>query len=413
MRAATRGRDDVRWSGTGGERHAIARLARLVAAAALMMAAPAAAFADACSDEVDANNRVFLERAQNFKLDLSLSGDDAVQAQHECEQARRLYQMDVDWLPREQRAEALCGGRLRTTCNAACWSSNAARDKAAMDKDCARAARLAQPIERAKSLCFATGDDHPADAIVAACGAVVVAADAAPKDRAEAFIRRAGIFDDRKEADAALADYADAIRAQPQDARYLYLRALFDLTHDRRDAALPDLTAALALDQGDPDIWQSRAELYERRDDYAAAIADLDHAITAAAKAAPKDADRVTGLLLSRAHDLMMKGDLDRAAREYKAAGRRGGIGNDVLVKMGLAEIEDRRHGPVAPKPMDAGDACATLNAYVKMGAMANNQLVPLLVPLCNTHADAAVPCATLKTITDAGVDNPGLVCKR
>jgi tetratricopeptide (TPR) repeat protein len=383
----------------------IKKLLRIIVATGAI-AAPSAALADACSDFVAEDNRIALDHAANFKLEFTLNHD-AESARRDCDQATKVYQMSIDWLARTRRAEAACGARLETECHSDCWSKHVAEDKARVDKSCAEAERLSHPVEQAKDICFnrffidASNDD-----IFKACSEVIGFANADPKDRAEAFMRRAPLFEYRKDLASAVKDFSEAIRLQPQNAKYLFSRALFYRTQKEEDRAFKDLSLALQLDKTNSDIWETRAEIFEGRKDYDSAIADLDQAI----KIGSHDSSTVDHMLDRRAYDFVLKGDYDRATKEYRALGRRDKQGA-TLAKQGLDDIESRRHGPVKPTPMDSANACATLKAYVMMGPLPD-KLIPLLVPLCNAHADATVPCATLQVFANAGVPNPGIVCK-
>ena len=78
--------------------------------------------------------------------------------------------------------------------------------------------------------------------------------------------------------DVAVTACDEALRSDPQSARFLKARGLLNLRLGKLDAAEADYTRSLSLDDRDADAFYGRAIVRWRKDDRAAALADLSAA---------------------------------------------------------------------------------------------------------------------------------------
>jgi tetratricopeptide (TPR) repeat protein/tRNA A-37 threonylcarbamoyl transferase component Bud32 len=113
----------------------------------------------------------------------------------------------------------------------------------------------------------------------------------------------------------ALADYGQAIRLDPKDARGYGKRGIAYREKGDTDRALADFTEALRLDPKDVEILGSRGLAYSRKGDYDRAFADFAEAI----RLAPDDVLAYSG----RGNAYSARGDYDRAIADYTEALRR------------------------------------------------------------------------------------------
>jgi tetratricopeptide (TPR) repeat protein/V8-like Glu-specific endopeptidase len=114
--------------------------------------------------------------------------------------------------------------------------------------------------------------------------------------------------------DGAIADYTQAIKANPKSAELLLRRGLWRAAADDTDGAIADYTAALALDPGYPAALLSRSQSYSDRND--AGKRDLDMAIedlSALLKRFPESAE----LALNRAYMLTRDRRFPEAIADY------------------------------------------------------------------------------------------------
>jgi tetratricopeptide (TPR) repeat protein/predicted aspartyl protease len=116
-------------------------------------------------------------------------------------------------------------------------------------------------------------------------GKTVVVPVGEPTD-AEGFSRRGGAFASRRDFDHALADLSRAVALAPAEPRYLEQRAQAYLQNGQPFLAMADLDAALKLKPGDIPALVSRAGLRLSGRDAPHALADLDAADALAAKEA-------------------------------------------------------------------------------------------------------------------------------
>lgn len=110
-----------------------------------------------------------------------------------------------------------------------------------------------------------------------------------------------------------LADYAEAIRLDPTNARAYTTRASY-YAKDGRDLtkALADATTAIDVAPTDYSLYQFRAEIHMARGELEAVVADYDTALTMH----PDDAE----ILLARGDAWRARGDYRKALADYEAA---------------------------------------------------------------------------------------------
>lgn len=134
-----------------------------------------------------------------------------------------------------------------------------------------------QGLETHIELCNRVADISPDDRI-ASCGAVIEAGAQTPRTRAVALNNRGNARYRKGDYDLAIADYGEAIKANPRYAR----------------------------------AFNNRGLAFQKKGDYARAIADFSQAIRLDPKSAPA--------FVNRAETFRRKGELRRASNDYNAA---------------------------------------------------------------------------------------------
>ncbi|MDR2662502.1 MAG: CHAT domain-containing protein [Treponema sp.] len=112
--------------------------------------------------------------------------------------------------------------------------------------------------------------------------------------------------------DAAIADWTEAIRLNPEDAYAYYNRGVAYKNQGDLDRAIADYTAALALNPELAEAYNNRGLAYAAKGDLDRAVADY----TAAINLNPEYAYAYN----NRGNAYQAKGDLDRAVADYTAA---------------------------------------------------------------------------------------------
>jgi len=132
-------------------------------------------------------------------------------------------------------------------------------------------------------------------------------------DFAPAYQNRGNAWYARGNYGQALADYDDAIRLDPNSPSPYVNRATLRRDLGNADGALKDYQKAISLGADSARLFGGRGQLYLRQRDYAAAIADFDHAV--------RLDPRVSNYMLrAQAHEA--SGALDRALSDYAEAAR-------------------------------------------------------------------------------------------
>jgi tetratricopeptide (TPR) repeat protein len=119
-------------------------------------------------------------------------------------------------------------------------------------------------------------------------------------------------YDSKGEHDRAIADYDEAIRLDPKNAKAYYNRGASYYDRGELDRALTDYGEATRLDPKDADTYVNRGLAYDRKGEHDRAIADYDEAI----RLDPNDADTY----VNRGVAYVSKGEFDRAITEFGEA---------------------------------------------------------------------------------------------
>ncbi len=314
----------------------ISRPSALLAAALAAVFASDFAWADACDNAVNGSNRKLLDDAANFAKHFTMGSlDRAESARHFCSEARKSYDETVAFLPLMRRAEAACGSRLRTKCNSACIENLLSGLKADMTARCAEADRLNQPVEKLKSVCLRGYLDD--DERARACSGLAAAEAATPEDRAKGYLYVAGKGDRTSE----MKNYNDALRVHPGDEDALLRRGLLYNVQNQPDLALKDFSDGIAANPKSGKLRVARARIYEGREAYDQAIAELTEAIGFSSP------DDVVMVYDQRARDYMYKGDYKQALAEYQALAAKGDMGK-MVADMGIDAVKEwqQKFGP-------------------------------------------------------------------
>src|SRR5688572_30274792 len=102
-----------------------------------------------------------------------------------------------------------------------------------------------------------------------ACACLIVTALTAvaeePPKSAKEYLERAKARADKREFDAAAADFTEAIRLDPKQAKAFYGRGYVHWDRGDFDKAIADFTEAIRLDSKDPDARAARGGCLERK----------------------------------------------------------------------------------------------------------------------------------------------------
>ena len=101
-------------------------------------------------------------------------------------------------------------------------------------------------------------------------------------DNAVAFNSRGNVYADIKQPDQAIADFTQAIKLDRAYGSAYFNRGSVEADDkDQLDKAIADFSTAIKLDSSNTDAYVSRAVAYIRKNNTAAALADLNTAIGA------------------------------------------------------------------------------------------------------------------------------------
>ena len=169
-------------------------------------------------------------------------------------------------------------------------------------------------------------DGVPPDQRIAACSTVIDNGNAAPRERADAFLNRANAsyakrdydgaivdygaaigldpdnaafhaargraYRSKRDYDHALADFDTAIRLDPNLATAFGGRGIANLLKGNDDQAIADLSEAIRRDPNVAESFDARGRAYRHKQDYDRAFGDFNEAIRLDPKSAPARVDR-------------------------------------------------------------------------------------------------------------------------
>lgn len=138
------------------------------------------------------------------------------------------------------------------------------------------AAQTARTTPRDIAACAQT-NDH--DAAIAGCTRVIGDSKVKPKGHAAAYYNRANANAAKGDSAAALADYDEALKLDPKNARALANRGTARSETGDIDAAMGDFDAAIKLDRRLGSAYVNRANVYAAKGEADRAIADYTAAI--------------------------------------------------------------------------------------------------------------------------------------
>jgi tetratricopeptide (TPR) repeat protein len=98
----------------------------------------------------------------------------------------------------------------------------------------------------------------------------------ANREDAFAYVMRAAIYQERKQLDSALVDYAVAIKLDPTHAWVYNNRGIAWTDKDEYDKAIADYTRAIAIDPDGAEVLYRRGLAWREMKQYAKAIADFE-----------------------------------------------------------------------------------------------------------------------------------------
>ena len=157
--------------------------------------------------------------------------------------------------------------------------------------------------------CKFAGEVSRADESIAACDRVINDPKLTAPNRATAFGSRCGWWWTKKDADRALSDCNEAIRADSRYAAAYINRGNAYLLKSDVDHAFADFNEAIRLDPKNAWAYTERGNLYKDKGDFEHALADLNESI----RLEPNYAM----VFLARGDLYKSKGDLDRAMTDF------------------------------------------------------------------------------------------------
>lgn len=146
--------------------------------------------------------------------------------------------------------------------------------------------------EVAEALARCQDEDKAAELRARACTILITTKTIDDSIRAEALLNRGSVQLEAGDADAAIADFTDGIRLNPQYPALYSHRAEAYQEKGQLDLALADLTTVIGLLPDDADSYADRGQLHTLLGNQAPAIADF----TAALKLDPQNEQAREGL---------------------------------------------------------------------------------------------------------------------
>jgi len=128
--------------------------------------------------------------------------------------------------------------------------------------------------------CNSYGDStHAAKQVISACDRAIASQSLSTAQLEAAFIDRGNAYDDSGNHEAALADYNEALRLNPDDA-FVYLnRGVTYQNTGRSELAIADFTKSISLLPNHQSTFKDRGQAYVKLGQYQLAIADYTEAL--------------------------------------------------------------------------------------------------------------------------------------
>ena len=159
---------------------------------------------------------------------------------------------------------------------------------------------------------FCAGSAGTDDDRIAACTRAITAGKLSTADLAITFYNRGNAWHAKGDNDRAIADYTEAIRLDPREARAFNNRAVAWQAKGEYDRAIADCNEAIRLDPQEAYFFNTRGTSWYAKGDTNRAIADYSEAI----RLDPREVDA----FLNRGIAKFFKGPFDAAAADFSEA---------------------------------------------------------------------------------------------
>ena len=127
--------------------------------------------------------------------------------------------------------------------------------------------------------CSFAPEKDKADAIIAACTSVILTHGVSDKQVANAYNNRGVAYSNKGQLDLAIADYTEAIKADPSNDSPFNNRGGVFLQKEDYDKAIADFSEVLKIDKAFISAYSGRGRAFLGKKNYKNAIADLDEVI--------------------------------------------------------------------------------------------------------------------------------------
>jgi tetratricopeptide (TPR) repeat protein len=152
----------------------------------------------------------------------------------------------------------------------------------------------AQTVQQQWASCQNQGGALTFEASIAACTAVIQSGKLQGRNLSIAYQARGNKYDDRADFDRAMADYEQALRADPQSAMAYYNRGLSFRHQGKYALALADYDRSIQLNPNFAPAYNNRGNVHGLQGRYALAIADSREAL----RLQPRNANAQSNLCL-------------------------------------------------------------------------------------------------------------------
>ncbi len=122
-------------------------------------------------------------------------------------------------------------------------------------------------------------DDADPKQVVSDCTRLIDGDTLTPDDLSAALNKRGNAHSAVGDHDMAFADYADALKKNPNNAAAYFNRAVLNFKLKRYEEALEDFTVAVSIDRNDAETYRGRGQALERLERYREAAADYTRAL--------------------------------------------------------------------------------------------------------------------------------------